>query len=109
MLDNRTARGGGNVLLALWEATCPRKGPSSPPVTGRQTIRIGRAPCEPGVGPCGLIRHNLSTYLCDRTLEPWVDRFTFESEDAEDALVNAAQGLLADEALQGFDTEGELA
>src|SRR5262245_33486664 len=42
-------------------------------------------------------------------LQPRVHRLAFQREDAEDALVDAPEGFPADEALQGFDAEGELA
>src|SRR3984893_3869899 len=40
--------------------------------------------------------------------EARVHRLAFQGEDAEDALVDAAQRLAADEALQAFDAEREL-
>ena len=42
-------------------------------------------------------------------LQPRIDRLAFQGQDAEDAFVDAAQGLAADEALQGFEAQGELA
>ena len=42
-------------------------------------------------------------------LQARVHGFAFEGEDAEDALVDAVEGVPADEALQGLDAEGELA
>ena len=41
--------------------------------------------------------------------EPRVHGLAFEGEDGEDALVDAAEGLAAGEALQRLDPEGELA
>src|SRR5690349_19729129 len=41
--------------------------------------------------------------------QSWVDWFAFEGEDAEDAFVDAAEGLVAGEAFEGFDAEGEFA
>ena len=38
-----------------------------------------------------------------------VHRFAFEGQDAEDALVDATEGLAADEAFEGLDAQGELA
>ena len=35
--------------------------------------------------------------------------FALQGEDAEDALVDAVEGVPPDEALQGLDAEGELA
>ena len=43
------------------------------------------------------------------SLEPRVDRLALQGQHAEDALVDAAQGLVADEPLQPFDSERELA
>ena len=51
-----------------------------------------------GVGLCGAF-----------LLEPRVDRLAFEREDPEDAFVNAAEGLVANEAFEGFEAEGEFA
>src|SRR4029078_11557573 len=42
-------------------------------------------------------------------LEPRVDWFALESEDAEDAIVSPAHRLAADEPLERLDSEGELA
>jgi hypothetical protein len=42
-------------------------------------------------------------------LKTWVDRLALEREDAEVALVDAAERLLADEALEPLDAERELA
>lgn len=42
-------------------------------------------------------------------LQPRVDGLALEREDAEDALVDAVEGFLLDEAMQGFDAERELA
>ena len=42
-------------------------------------------------------------------LQPRVYRFAFQGEDAEDALVHAAEGFVVDESLEGFDTECEFA
>ena len=44
-----------------------------------------------------------------RFSEPRVDRLALEREDAEDALVDAAERLAAHEALERFDAERELA
>lgn len=41
--------------------------------------------------------------------EAWVDGFAFEGEDAEDWFVDAAEGFVADEAVEGFEAEGEFA
>jgi hypothetical protein len=42
-------------------------------------------------------------------LEPRIDGLALEGQDAKDALVDATEGFLADEAVEGFDAEGELA
>ena len=41
--------------------------------------------------------------------ETWIDRLALEREHAEHALVDAAQWLAADEALECLDPEGEFA
>ena len=43
------------------------------------------------------------------TSEPRVHGLALQGEDAEDALVDAVEGVPADKALQGLDAEGELA
>jgi hypothetical protein len=42
-------------------------------------------------------------------LKAGIDRFAFESEYSKDGFVDAVEGFSADEAFQGFDSEGELA
>ena len=42
-------------------------------------------------------------------LQSRIDRFAFQGQDAEDAFVDAAQGFVADEAVEGFEAERELA
>jgi hypothetical protein len=39
----------------------------------------------------------------------WIDRLAFQGQDTEGALVDAAERLTADEALQTLDTKRELA
>jgi hypothetical protein len=41
--------------------------------------------------------------------EPWIDGLAFERQHAEDALMDAAQRLAADEALERLDAEREFA
>lgn len=41
-------------------------------------------------------------------LQPWIDWFTFQSQDTEDALMNASQGFTTNESLQPFHTQCEL-
>jgi hypothetical protein len=41
-------------------------------------------------------------------LQPGIDRFALQREHSEDALVDAAEGFAANEALQRLDSEGEL-
>src|SRR5580693_4228316 len=41
--------------------------------------------------------------------QAWVDRFAFEGQDTEDALVDPVERFADDEPLEGFDAEGELA
>jgi hypothetical protein len=41
-------------------------------------------------------------------LKPWVHRLALQGQHAEDALVDSPQWLVADEAFQGFNTQGEL-
>jgi len=43
------------------------------------------------------------------TLQPRVYRFTLEGQDGEDTFVNAADGPLADEAFQAFDSRRKFA
>lgn len=43
------------------------------------------------------------------TLEARVDGFCFERQDTEDAFVDAAKRLLANEAFEGFDAQSEFA
>ena len=45
----------------------------------------------------------------EQLLQPGVYGFAFQGEDSEDALVDAAQRLAADEPLQALDSKGELA
>jgi hypothetical protein len=40
-------------------------------------------------------------------LQTRIDWFTFQSQNSEDALVNAGEGFMADETFEGFDPEGE--
>jgi len=42
-------------------------------------------------------------------LQSRIDRLAFQGEDAEDAFVDAAERLLADEAFKGFAAQGEFA
>jgi len=42
-------------------------------------------------------------------LQPRVHRLALQRQHAEDALVDAAEGFAADEALERLDAEGELA
>jgi hypothetical protein len=41
--------------------------------------------------------------------ESGVDGFAFEGEYTEDAFMDAVEGFVVDEALEGFDAEGEFA
>ncbi len=41
--------------------------------------------------------------------EPWIDGLALERQHAEDALIDAAQRLAADEALERLDAEREFA
>jgi hypothetical protein len=41
-------------------------------------------------------------------LQPGINRLAFERQDAEDAFVNAPQGLLLDELFEPFDAQREL-
>lgn len=41
-------------------------------------------------------------------LESGIDGLAFESQDAEDAFMNSAQRLLANEPFQSFNTKGQL-
>ena len=40
-------------------------------------------------------------------LQPWVDRFTFQCQYAEDAFVDSSKRFVSDEAFQALDAEGE--
>lgn len=40
--------------------------------------------------------------------EPWIDRFAFEREDAEDAFVHASQRLSTNESFERLDAQREL-
>ena len=42
-------------------------------------------------------------------LQSWVNRLTFERQDAEDTFVSTSQWFLANEAFQSLDTESKLA
>ena len=63
--------------------------------------------------PLGSTRFRHARNLCMRfqalRLEPGVDWFGFEGEDAEDAFVDSVQWLASHETLEGLDAEAELA
>ena len=40
--------------------------------------------------------------------QPWIDRFAFQGEDAEDAFVDAAEGVASDESFEGLDAYLEI-
>jgi hypothetical protein len=41
-------------------------------------------------------------------LQPWINRFAFQSENAEDALMSKAQWLFANESLKRLDAKCKL-
>lgn len=48
-------------------------------------------------------------YLIRTMLEAWVDWFAFQCQDSEDALVDAAQGLIVNKAFQSFEAQSKFA
>ena len=52
--------------------------------------------------------HLPSGQASNRSSQPRIDWLTFQREHAEDALMDAAQGFLADESFQPLDAQGEL-
>ena len=78
---------------------CPRREERGHRVAGGAEERQH----EDGTGGCGHRDPGV------RTLQPRVDRVTFEGEHAEDALVDAPQRLARDESIEGFETQRVLA
>lgn len=52
--------------------------------------------------------NDLWSSISNRQSQPWVDRLTLQRQHAKHALVDAAQRLAADEALEGLDAQREL-
>src|SRR3954470_423579 len=92
--ERRAAISSGERALAGGrERRSSRTGPWSIVWRGAGIWGMGRSPRE-------------GSYIA---LQPWIDRLALERQDAKDALVDAAQGLAADEALQPFDSQRQLA
>lgn len=59
------------------------------------------------IGEPSADHHNCIRQL-HSTLQSWIDRFAFESENAENALMHPPQRLAFDESHQRFEPQGEL-